>query len=558
MKIWKNKNKYSKAVLKTKNVFLVSILVSLFIIASFLYESYNSYQNEIKKAEIQAANLTQLLEEKITDSFKNIDISMQALQDEVSKDEKKFNNPKAYVSLLETHRKRIPETLSIKFADSNGKLLVDDKGVLYDVSIADREYFQEIKKNPINKMVISKPVISKTAKVWIIVLARPLLINRTFKGIVLTTITLDHYKKIFESIDVGQNGVINLVGTNHFLYARKPWRDNLLGIQIPFPKDQAKILSKIQQSLKIRTRSFFDEEERLFSIRKINNYPLLVIVGFSVNDVLADWQNGMIIHSVLVFLVIGVFIFFHMKFLVSLEKIEEQRKQTIQNAKLTSLGEMASGIAHEINNPLTIILATAKKIKKHGKDDGILCSDGLDKIITTTDRISKIIKGLHSFSRDSFNDPEVPASVNKIIYNALDLCQEKLKSNSIFLNVNIPEDCYINCKEIQISQVIMNLISNSIDAINEDDDKWIRIEVVAVGENVNIIVTDSGKKIPDHIATRIMQPFFTTKEPGKGTGLGLSISKGIIESHKGRFYLDRTAKHTTFVIELKRHISLAA
>lgn len=148
--------------------------------------------------------------------------------------------------------------------------------------------------------------------------------------------------------------------------------------------------------------------------------------------------------------------------------------------------------------------------------------------------------------------------MKKIVDNALELCQEKLKNNSIYLKVNIPEEIEVSCKEIQISQVIMNLISNSINAINAREEKWINIDSEIIDNTVRIKVIDSGNKIPEHIASKLMQPFFTTKEPGKGTGIGISISKGIIESHRGKFYLDQQAEHTTFVIELKQYHTIAA
>lgn len=129
----------------------------------------------------------------------------------------------------------------------------------------------------------------------------------------------------------------------------------------------------------------------------MNNYPLMMIIGFSTDELLVDWKFRTIIHCFLIAAVLGVFIHFHLKFLLSLEQIEEQRKQTIQSAKLSSLGEMASGIAHEINNPLTIIMATAQKMKKRREENEKAFQSQIDKIRTTTDRIAKIIKGLHFF-----------------------------------------------------------------------------------------------------------------------------------------------------------------
>jgi signal transduction histidine kinase len=102
----------------------------------------------------------------------------------------------------------------------------------------------------------------------------------------------------------------------------------------------------------------------------------------------------------------------------------------------------------------------------------------------------------------------------------------------------------------QVSQVVLNLINNSADAIEGSPNPWIIVDVVATGTSLFLSIMDSGKGIPEEIAKKIMNPFFTTKEVGKGTGLGLSIGKGIIEGHGGKLYLDRNSPHTKFIIEL--------
>jgi C4-dicarboxylate-specific signal transduction histidine kinase len=98
----------------------------------------------------------------------------------------------------------------------------------------------------------------------------------------------------------------------------------------------------------------------------------------------------------------------------------------------------------------------------------------------------------------------------------------------------------------------MILLNNSLDALESSEVKWIEINVKDSNDKICIIVSDSGKKIEEKIANKIMEPFFTTKEVGKGAGLGLSISQGIIETHGGHFYLDQSALHTSFVIEIQK------
>lgn len=234
--------------------------------------------------------------------------------------------------------------------------------------------------------------------------------------------------------------------------------------------------------------------------------------------------------------------------------IKQQEAKIFASARLSSLGEMAGGIAHEINNPLAIIQAKAEFLKKRldpqGKDREFL-GEGLDKITATCQRIVGIIKGLRSFSRNSENDPFIPVPLKTVVNDVLGLISEKIKMSFIKLDVDIHEDFVVKGRPAQLGQVFMNLISNSYDSIESQEEKWIHIHASTMSKGrLEIRITDSGKGIDGDIQSRIMQPFFTTKEVGKGTGLGLSIAKGIIEDHAGKFWLDSSSPRTCFVIEL--------
>jgi signal transduction histidine kinase len=236
------------------------------------------------------------------------------------------------------------------------------------------------------------------------------------------------------------------------------------------------------------------------------------------------------------------------------EIIKSQEVQILSSARLSSLGEMAGGIAHEINNPLAVIHAKAeflqKRLKSKTIDDQTL-TIGLDKIIETCNRIVRIIKGLKSFSRNSEDDPKAIISLNKVINDVIGLIHEKFKLHNVRLEFQSNQNFTILGKEAQIGQVIMNLISNSFDAIEHEKEKWTKIVLKKKnGDGVEMRVYDSGQGVNKKDINKLMQPFFTTKEVGKGTGLGLSISKGIIEEHGGKLWLDTNELNTCFVVEL--------
>jgi PAS domain S-box-containing protein len=232
-------------------------------------------------------------------------------------------------------------------------------------------------------------------------------------------------------------------------------------------------------------------------------------------------------------------------------KLAESR--LIQSAKFASLGEMSGAIAHEINNPLAIIHGNASQLIHLEASKNLDIEKTLaiaKKIVTTSDRIAKIIRGLRAFSRNADNDPLLPSSTQTIVNDSLSFCTERFKSKNINLVVVPYESKIILARATQISQVILNLLNNSFDAIFDSPNPWVKLELVNSKDKVEFVITDSGPGIPSEIAERIMEPFFTSKPVGKGTGLGLSIAKGLIEANGGRLWLDTMAKNTCFRFEL--------
>ncbi len=242
-------------------------------------------------------------------------------------------------------------------------------------------------------------------------------------------------------------------------------------------------------------------------------------------------------------------------------ELAESRAKSLAAAKMASLGEMASGVAHEINNPLSVIQMNAHHILKRLHSDKAEIPDleqRIEKIYKTTQRIEKIIKGLRSFARDGAKDPFDITSLKTIVEDTLELCAARMKSHDIELIIkNELPDIDIEARPIQLSQVLLNLLNNSHDAILELSEKWVELHIFQNQDFIRIQVTDSGQGIPLSIQEKLMTPFFTTKEPGRGTGLGLSISKGIIESHQGRFFIDNDCKNTRFCIDIPERQSSA-
>lgn len=235
--------------------------------------------------------------------------------------------------------------------------------------------------------------------------------------------------------------------------------------------------------------------------------------------------------------------------------IEEQRQAMIESARLSSLGEMAASIGHEINNPLAIIQGSAElmltAIERGGSLDEEKLKRSMERISTTVSRIAKIIVGLKSFARDGRKDPLAPASLKSVIGEALELCQTRFRNNGVELHLDLPEkDVLVAARPVQLAQLLVNLLNNSFDAISQQNAKRVEIALRLEGERVALRVLDNGPGVPEELREKIMQPFFTTKAPGKGTGLGLSLSRSIVEDHGGRLVVKTVNGMTCFEADL--------
>lgn len=231
----------------------------------------------------------------------------------------------------------------------------------------------------------------------------------------------------------------------------------------------------------------------------------------------------------------------------------------IEASKMSALASMSAGIAHEINNPLSIIKLSSQYMKdsansstsEHLSLEEVL--KFLDRIEAQTDRIGRIVSGMSNFSRTKETDDLIWSPLKNIVDDALVLCKEKIYQNEIKLTASVyDEGLEVWCKPDQLIQVLVNLINNASDAISTRSEKWVRLETQphGIGE-VKISVTDSGEGIDPSIQEKIMNPFFTTKAVGKGTGLGLSVSSSIVRRHGGELVLEQKSLNTRFSFTLK-------
>jgi len=247
------------------------------------------------------------------------------------------------------------------------------------------------------------------------------------------------------------------------------------------------------------------------------------------------------------------------KYVLGISEDITERKQTqallMQSSKMASLGEMATGVAHELNQPLNIIRMASgnllRRIHKTSLDEEYLCNK-LERIEEQTQRASTIIDHMRMFGRQP-NHVLIKLDPREIVHSVLGLIGEQLHLANIEIKLELPESCpLIEGEQIQLEQVLLNLLSNARDVLKSrqvGEDKRILIKVdTEVAGQVSIIVEDTGGGINEKIMDRIFEPFFTTKEVGQGTGLGLSISYGIIREMGGSMSALNTDLGVKFIV----------
>ncbi len=237
--------------------------------------------------------------------------------------------------------------------------------------------------------------------------------------------------------------------------------------------------------------------------------------------------------------------------------LAHERAKADATARLASLGEMAKGVAHEINNPLSVVLFSAEELNLRARNRDIdpeLFENFTGKIVKMSHRMAKIIKGLRYFSRDAENDPIKPTSLSQIIEQSIDMHRERLKNNGVLIETELgEEEVYILCREVQIIQVVINLLNNAHEAALSMPERWIRMSARIQQESVILKMENSGTPIPEKLKEKIFEPFFSTKEVNKGTGLGLSISIGLMQQNGGDLKLTSLIP-TTFELTFKRAV----
>jgi len=249
---------------------------------------------------------------------------------------------------------------------------------------------------------------------------------------------------------------------------------------------------------------------------------------------------------------VGSFGFFHdLRIRLQLKKeLESAQIQLLQNEKMASLGKLAAGVAHQLNNPLGGIMLYSRLIQEE-YELGEPAKDDLSRILKDAERCRDTVKELLVFSRQTRQEKQLH-DINKALSRTLFLLEKQVLFQNILIETRLSSDIPLVLGDIQqLNHVFMNVILNAAQAMDGRGKLIISTRLSPDGEKVIIEISDTGPGISEDVLPHVFEPFYTTKEEGKGTGLGLSLAYGIVESHQGRIVAKNSPDQgSVFVIEL--------
>ena len=543
-----------------KKALLFYSLISLAVIAivgSQLYVAKTTAKNEIKT---NLENVAKTTEIAIKATLDNINLTLTHIAYDIEKDPDLVKGDMA--ERLNKYKNTFVNAGNLEFrvADANGDL-VQSTGSEFTkngpkINFANREYFQYLKVTVTDEPFMSEPIMGAVSNKMVMILSRRLADkNGKFLGLVFASIKVDFFNQFVAPIHLESKDIITMAGgKRNFRMNRFPFlADAKLGKEIEVHRDFDPVLKGELPSKLIEIFGVLDGIHRYTSLSRVSNYNVIVLVGRDIDSRLASWRMQCFYQLGLVILLLLLGLAFIISFTKAAKKISDQQVQLVSSAKFVALGEMSGSIGHEINNPLAVIVGSSEQLVRmvnQSSTDFALYRAKLERITKMVDRITKIVSGLKKFSRQAEGEMNEIA-ISSVIDGALEISSERFRVSDIELRKNLQcEGLFFKGNEVQIMQVIVNLLNNSYDAVGGLSTKWVSLDCEERSRKIFITVTDSGSGIPEEVANRIMEPFFTTKEVGKGTGLGLSIAKGIIEAHGGIFSYDKNCANTRFVIEL--------
>ncbi len=532
--------------IRLKDIFVSVIVLIVIIISWFIIDSYDS---KFKETKAESLKNSSIISSQVNSIFEQIQTVLIIASEELANNKIRPSEIEKYLykrSLL------IPDIEAIVIFDEVGNVVSSSSSELSILSSKNDLDFINLKQNNNDHLVVSSPFEISKDTFYFRVNHRISNSSNQFKGMLSVLVPIQFIHKILSQFKISPRSELNLINLNDCtVLVNNLRRKNSAYINSDYCSKKMK-----NKTENIKTSYIDNAASDIFTLVSIPNFKLLLLTVNSHKDFLNPFYSQVAFMASLIILILATYWFLINKQLKAELKLKEKNIQMINSSKMATIGEMASGIAHEVNNPLSIIKGRLQQATRTLQNKENLNLDLIEKSIQTaliaTDRISKIVLGMKAISRGNTDDNFEVISVEKLFSNTMIFCQEKFKNANVDLIVAEYPVANISCRETQVSQVILNLLNNASDAIEDLEEKWVKVDFNLLPDEhkIQFVITDSGNGIPEAVLNKIMTPFFTTKAVGKGTGLGLSISQNIIKEHGGTLEYNKLSPKTQFIITL--------
>jgi signal transduction histidine kinase len=552
------------------NLVMMYGVFSIVILTITSFQSYLGREDTLSDYRNMLSNYSAITEEALNSALQRVDSALYQVALEISETPRKLKPEYRKTLLLQKKLlKDIPE-LDFRVSSADGDLVASTgeahfKSKDLNTSSANRDFFIKLKNAGAPESYLSGPTkaVARENRT-IVVLGRRISSKRgQLLGVVSAAVDVEFFARIVKKVVVDDSSSFLVAsGDDRTIIFRQPPRAGIVGTQVERQASFGSIAYGDKKNGLTEGPSSKDGKVRISSATWVGDFALFVAHSADKSKVLAQWYKSVFITFAVIILMLSIGWVFLLRHIKNGKLIFNQQAHLASTARLVALGEMAGGVAHQINTPLASILMATERIRSvaSGEADSINrlseVKEFSELVIETTSQIAKIISGLRNFARDGRNDSFVTTNVADIIEQVLALSSERFNSVGVALTFNRPLGPLLApCRAAEIGQALVNLLHNSGDAISSTKGGWVKLSLEETEAEIRIKVIDSGSGIPKAIADHMFEPFFTTKAPGRGTGLGLSVSHGIIQRHGGRLVLDHTASNTTFVICLPKKSS---
>ncbi len=536
-------------------IFFVSLTPLFLVSGIILYQFHISYQEKVydhlkELVQKHKQNIDNFLKERLADICFMVDtVEFESLSDE---------------SFLKNRLELLQKSYGPIFVDLG---LVNSQGVqvayagpfrLEKANYCDADWFKQAIKT---RFFISDVFLGLRGLPHFIVAVR-----KNWKGkdwILRATIDFKAFNNLVENIHIGKTGFAFIFNTKGELQT-KPFLDIMpdRNIYMRFVKQ-----TDFKKNHHINVVSAIDHlgKKKIYVSAFLKNGNWIMVFQQDFSDAFSDLRKTMVVTAFILLMgtlgIVTMALILSEKIIKRIAKVDQEKErmneQVVQAGKLAAIGELAAGIAHEINNPVAIMVEEAGWIGDLLEEEEFQNSDNLkelrravNQVKTQGRRCKEITHKLLSFARKT--DPMVQdVDIGDLISELVGLSEQRAKYAKVTINTKIEKGLLnVSASQSELQQVFLNLINNSLDAM-EKDGGVLDIAAYQKGGHLVVTVSDTGPGIPEANLQRIFDPFFTTKPVGKGTGLGLSICYGIIKKMGGEITVKSTVgKGTTFIIKL--------